>query len=575
KFLVLSCSFAFCVLSFALDCFAQEITLLYTGETHSMIYHCNCPVEPDGGVSRRASLVKQIRKSSPNVLLVDSGGFFAGGLMDEYTQNVELDMRRSLVSLKAMELMHYDAVNVGDDEFNFGRKFFEENIAKTKLDFLSANVRSAKLLPYIIKDVAGVKIGIIGVTNQYAAQKADGLEVSSPKESVRQAVAVLKAKGVAVILLLSHLGENEDLKLISDVPGIDIIVVGQSRSKETPSSQVGQTIVLRPSWQGRKLDKLIFTLENGKISKYTTEDIRLSDKINDDPDMLGFLPQCFADANCLKEGLIGACQNPGLSDARCMFSQPQKVSLLVVTAKDCSVCDTEKMTQRLKVYFPGLSASYLYYPDEQAVKLIKSLGVKFLPVYLLGKEAQKEKNFDNLKENLEKNGEFYMVKAASSGMSYLLDRQKIKGRLDLMLSLYDKNTPALLGAIRDFGPEIHFLAIEKDGSFEAAKGNLEIEEYLRAVCVQKYYPDIFWDYIGCRAGNMNTSWWEDCLGKSDAAKITTCARRDEGKELLRKNIAINKELSVMFGPTYLLDNMEIFSTQGVPTKEDFKKIFKK
>ena len=73
-------SFALCALCFAFPCYAKEITIIYTGETHAMLYPCNCPKEPDGGVARRATLIKQLRKNYPDALLLDSGGFFAGVL---------------------------------------------------------------------------------------------------------------------------------------------------------------------------------------------------------------------------------------------------------------------------------------------------------------------------------------------------------------------------------------------------------------------------------------------------------------------------------------------------------------
>ena len=553
---------------------AQDITILYSGQTHAMLYPCNCPIEPDGGLSRRATLIKDIRKNIPDALVVDSGAFFAGGLMDEYTQNTELDMQRSAINLKGMGLMQYDAVNIGDDEFNFGSKFLEDNIAKSTLHFICANIKSPKISPHIIKEVKGIKIGIIGVVTPSVRQKADGLQVGDPKQAVKQAVSELKSKGVKLILLLSHLGEMEDLKLIRDIEGIDVVVSGQSRLKEEISTKIGKTIMVRPSWQGRRLGRLSLTVTDNGITKYSADELRLSDKISDDRGIQNILPQCFSDSNCKKEGLIGTCSNPGVLQARCIFSQPQKINLMVITPKACNVCEPEKAIRNLKAYFPGLVASYLYYPDPAAEKIIRDLNLKFLPAYLLGREIEKEKSFDNLKENLMLKGEFYVVKPSFSGMSYLLDRAKVKGKVDLMFSLYDKNAPELLNTIKEFKPGIHFLAVEKDNNFDAAKGNAEVEEYLRALCVQKYYPDAFFDYISCRSQNINSSWWEDCLGKVDAAKIKTCARSQEGVGLLRENISLNKELGVMFGPTYLVDNQEIFSTQGgIPKKEEFKKLF--
>jgi 2',3'-cyclic-nucleotide 2'-phosphodiesterase / 3'-nucleotidase / 5'-nucleotidase len=156
--------------------FAEEITIIYTGETHAMLYPCNCPKEPDGGVARRAALIKQLREKYPASLVLDSGNFFSGGLLDEYTQNTSLDKKRAIINLKAMEIMGYDAVAVGDAEFNFGKEFLLENIDKAQVPFLSCNINFSKFLPALVKEVAGVKVGIIGLTSPLVAQKADGLK---------------------------------------------------------------------------------------------------------------------------------------------------------------------------------------------------------------------------------------------------------------------------------------------------------------------------------------------------------------------------------------------------------------
>jgi len=555
--------------------YAKEITILYTGETHAMIYPCSCPKEPDGGIGRRATLIKQLKKKYPDSLVLDSGGFFAAGSLDEYTQNTQLDIERTKVNLGAMELMKYDALTIGDDEFNFGKEFLQEVIAKTNLNFLSCNLKTEKVLPYIIKEVLGTKIGVIGVTSLSAMQKAEGLKFIEPKIAVAGAIAELKKKQVGLIILLSHLGESEDMNLINSIEGIDILITGHSLATEGPFIKKANTLILRPTWQGRRLCKVTLSLKNDKIINYKVETLRLSDKISDDKDILPILPRCFSDSNCKKEGLVGICENAGSLNSHCLFSEANKINLLIITTRACITCDTETVVNFLKRQFPGSIVSYLYYPDKKSEKLIKDFGIYALPAYLLAKEIDKEKNFDNLKENLQIKGDFYMLKPQVSGISYFLKRKKIKGKLDLILSLYDKNSRELLDTIKEFNPSIHFLAIEQDNKFDAARGNLEVEEYKRAVCVQKYYPQSFWDYITCRSDNINSSWWEDCATKLDGNKIKSCAKGSEGSLLLRENISLNGELQVMFGPIYLLDNQEIFSSKGVPKKEELKKIIKR
>lgn len=580
KFLCLVCSFTFYLLPFAFSCYAEEITVLYTGETHAMVYPCNCPHEPGGGIARRATLIKESKVKFPNTLVLDSGGFFAGGLMDEYTQNTDLDKERTKVNLKAMELMQYDAVAIGDDEFNFGKEFFMDNAGKASPFFLSCNLgedifSTAKVVPYLIKEMNGIKIGIIGVTNLSAVSRASGLKFVEPVSAVKAALEELKKQGANIVVLLSHLGEDEDLRLIEELGGIDILVTGHSRGKEEPLGKVGPTIILRPSWQGRRLGKLSLTIKDNRIIDYKVEELLLSDKISDEPDVLAILPRCFSDANCKKEGLVGTCFDPGKLNSRCLFSEPTKINLFIITPKSCRVCNTDIVVNQLKTQLPGLTVSYLYYPESQANKLIKELDIKSLPVYLFDKETAKDKTFANLKEAVERKGDFYILKPQISGLAYFLNREDIRGRLDLFISLYDGNTAAVLDAVKEFNPVIHFLAVQQQDKFDALGGNLEAEEYLRSVCVQKYYPQNFWDYIGCRVKSIDSSWWQDCLGKSDAAKIETCARSEEGKSLLEENIRLNKELEIMFGPTYLLDNLEIFSTKGAPAKEELRKIIKR
>jgi hypothetical protein len=252
-----------------------------------------------------------------------------------------------------------------------------------------------------------------------------------------------------------------------------------------------------------------------------------------------------------------------------------KINLLVITSKACTICDTAPMVDYLKKQFSDLDVSYLYYPNTKTIKMIKDFSIQGLPVYLLGKEAEKEKGFLDLKEKLQMKGDFYMLKPQFSGLSYFFDRERIKGRLDLFMSLYDKSAAQLLDVVREFNPNIHFLAIEQQDKFDAPAGNLEVEEDLRSVCAQKYYPKEFLDYIKCRAENINSSWWQDCLGGLDINKIMICSRGKEGTSLLKENISLNRQLEIMFGPTYLVDNQRIFSSKGAPSRKELMKIIKR
>jgi hypothetical protein len=538
-----------------------------------MLYPCSCPLQQDGGVGRRATLVKELRKKNPQLLLLDCGNFTAGGLMDEYTQSVQLDMARSQVNYKSMELMKYDAVAIGSDEFNFGKDFFLKNVKKNNPVYLSANLETENVIPYIVKDVQGVKVGVIGLTGLSAHQKTEGLKINEPKK-IAELISLLKKDGIAVIILLSTLGEQQDLKLILETKGIDILFVGQKPLKDEALTKIDSTFMVRPNWQGRRLGKLILEVKDGKLLNCKVDELRLSDDVVDNADIAAILPRCYADANCKSKGLIGSCVNPGTLNASCSFKVPNKVDLTVVTAKDCSICNTDEALNSLRKKFPGLTVGYVYYPDSAAQKLIKDLSIQGLPAYIFGKEVDKEDNFYPIKDDFYFTKNVYLLKLQKIGMSYFLNRAKTKGSFDLFLSLFEKDSVEVLAAAQEFIPKLHFLATQSPDGFVAKNGVFEVEEYLRAVCVKKNYPQKFWDYLFCRVKNINSSYWEDCLDTTAIAKVKSCARGPEAQELLKENISLNKELKIMFGPTYLLNNREVFSTQGKVTQQELRKIIK-
>ena len=567
----------FCFLALAADLLcAQDITILYTGQTHAMLYPCSCPIRQDGGVSRRATLVKKLRKRYPRLLLLDCGNFTAGGQLDEYTQNTQLDMQRSEVNYKALELMQYDVVGVGSDEFNFGSDFFLKNAKKTNPVYLSANLDTDRVVPYLIKEYDGIKVGLVGLTGTFASQKAGKLKIGEPSSQINQLVSRLKDLGVQLLIVLSTQGESEDLKLISKVKGIDIIFTGDKPQKEEGLTKINETFLLRPSWQGRELRKLTLKIKEGKLINCSLEELPVTEETLPDPDITAILPLCYSDVNCKNKGLTGICQNPGSLNASCLFTKPNNVNLLIIDVKDCITCNIEPVIDLLKNKFPGLTVKILNYPGSQAQKMIEDLSLKVLPAYIFPKSVEKEDNFDSIKNALQLINDAYVFKPQACGLSYFLHQKRIKGNFDLFFSIFENNSDLLLTVVRDFNPRLHFLTMEENEVFEAKNGIGEVEEYLRAACVEKIYPEKFWDYLICRAKNIHSSYWEDCLGAGpDPLRIKSCARGAEGIKLLRENNSLTKQLQISSGPGYLLDNQEIFSSRGVPSKEELRKILKR
>jgi hypothetical protein len=568
-----------CVLlvsGFGAKAFAEDFTIVLVGQTHAMLYPCNCPIEPDGGIARRATLIQQLRKTNPNVLVLDSGAFFAGGKMDQGSLGESLDKTRTMIHLKAMELMKYDALVLSQDEFNFGKEFLDNGISQTRIPFLSANIEGVKAAPYIIKKFGKTQVGVIGLIDPIIKGKISGVNILPAGEALKKAIGQLSGRKVDVIVLVSGLSEDDNRAMLKDNPEINVLIEGSKFSKEKVSSNVGPVLVLAPRWEGRRLVVVTFSMKDNVPEVKNIEDPRVSSKVADDKQALSLLPGCFSDGNCRKEGMIGTCVNPGTDKAVCQFKEAPKVALTVISKPDCRTCNSAAMVASLKKELPGLSVDTVIYPGERADKLIKELSLKFLPVYLLDKSIEKEAMFEKMKPSLEAKGGYYAINPQVAGFGYFLNRNKLPERVDVFLSLFNKDSGELLENLKEFTPEVHFLANEDGDGFASANGRLETEEYLRAVCVKKYYPGFFYNYIICRGRNPDSSWWDECLQDLDLSEVKTCATGSEGKKLLKDNISLNRELDIGGGPTYLLENQEIFGTVKVPSKEEFRKtLFKR
>ena len=285
----------------------KKLTILHTNNFYSQIgplkqQNDNKEVEV-GGLDRIATKVKEIRKKSPNVLLLDAGDTTKGTLFTRVHGSKPIG--------RLMSELNYDAVVVGDDDFYNGPEGLTEYIHSTKHPFLGANLLSEKhkdlddsVLPYIIKDVDGIKIGIMGLITTDAilyAKSGNDVKITDPIEAARQTVKELRPK-CDFIIALTHLGIKEDRRLASTVPGINIIVGGHSETKLAVPIMVQnpegfKTIIVQAKSLGRFLGKLDISVSNGKtlMSEYTL--IPIDESIKPDPVFNKEINQLYKELN--------------------------------------------------------------------------------------------------------------------------------------------------------------------------------------------------------------------------------------------------------------------------------------
>jgi putative 5-nucleotidase len=189
-----------------------------------------------GGFVRRIAMLKEERAKNPDLLLFDSGDFSQGS--PYYT------MFKGDVEVGLMNQMHYDAVTIGNHEFDFGLENMVRLFKKANFPIVCANydfkgTELEKLVkPYIILKRNGLKIGVFGL-----GPKLDGLVVKAnygpivyndPVACAQKVVNELKAKKCDLIICISHLGWNiegvSDEEVIAGTRGIDLVLGGHSHT---------------------------------------------------------------------------------------------------------------------------------------------------------------------------------------------------------------------------------------------------------------------------------------------------------------------------------------------------------
>src|SRR5262245_13861092 len=227
----LSLYFVFAALSFGTFIVAShgsaqsrvQITILGTTDLHGNIlpidYYKNTP--DNRGLAKMAALIKRVRKESPNVVLIDSGDTIQGSPL-EYYHNRKNNTPTDPMML-GMSALRFDAMTVGNHEYNFGLNILEKARHEAKFPWISANsykkgTDQTAYEPYIIKETGGMRVGVLGLTTPSIPSWENvpnyaGLEFRETVSEARKWVAVLREKErVDLVVVAMHMGLEEDLR---------------------------------------------------------------------------------------------------------------------------------------------------------------------------------------------------------------------------------------------------------------------------------------------------------------------------------------------------------------------------
>jgi 5'-nucleotidase len=236
-------------------------------------------------------VVKQERQASSHLLLLDAGdSLFGDRLLGQQTQGKGV--------VEAMNLLGYDAMALGGGDTRLGLDTLRQRMAEAEFPFLSANVvlSGTKTLfakPYIIKEMGDHRVAIIGLTEPGAADAVEGaVTVLNPIETARRYVAEVSSKA-SIIIVLSHIGVEEDMKLAGEVEGIDLFVsgtgqvsLGQAAQNETTGTLIVQAEVPTPGHAGRIVGVARLQIDSqGEVTNHQWTAVSLTPDFTDDPEM--------------------------------------------------------------------------------------------------------------------------------------------------------------------------------------------------------------------------------------------------------------------------------------------------
>jgi len=260
-----------------------ELVILHTNDFHGSLLPREDKSVSDrpenvGGAAYLAGEIEKKRAENPGkVVLIDCGDIAQGTPISNFFAGEPV--------IKYMNYIRYDVMTLGNHEFDWGQDKLRQMLKKAAFPIICANMIEEStgklptwLKPYIIIERNGVKAGIIGVITSHMPTLSNpkhikGLKFLEPQEPIRQAMKELNAKGIKTIILVSHLGIEEDRKIPLEIPGITAIIGGHSHTVLKTPEKVGNTVIVQAGYNGKYLGELQLKIkkDTGELLSYNVE----------------------------------------------------------------------------------------------------------------------------------------------------------------------------------------------------------------------------------------------------------------------------------------------------------------
>jgi 5'-nucleotidase/UDP-sugar diphosphatase len=241
-----------------------------------------------GGMARIATLVKEVRDevetAGDHVMLLCAGDILQGTPMSLVFKGEP--------EIRTMNLMRFDAMVIGNHEFDYGQENLRRLMDLASFPMLSANILTTSadkppVVDYVVNTYDNIDVAVFGLTTDETPisthpDNVKGLEFLQPAEIADKLVPVLRGK-VDLIIALTHLGFEVDERLAEEVPGIDLIIGGHSHTKVDSTIHVGQTLICQAFEYGICLGRADLTLDRGRVIESRSRLMRVDHTVEEDP----------------------------------------------------------------------------------------------------------------------------------------------------------------------------------------------------------------------------------------------------------------------------------------------------
>lgn len=281
---------------------STHLSLIHIGDIHGHLIprpnlRSDSTGRPEGGLARMYTLIEELRAKHPNHLLVNTGDTIQGSAEALYTQGQAL--------VDVLNLFGIDAFAPGNWEYLYGTERFLQLFGGTNpgapWTALAANlyysgppyadkVGQRVLPPYIVKTVGGLRVGIIGLTNDrgptiVGSNVVEGFSFSTGDAELAELVPLIRSQeNVDLLIAISERGLANNIRLSEAYPGIDVIL-SSDMHEETGQAVVSRagTIIVEEGQDGTRLGELNLEVSNKSIVNWTWHMHVIDDRIREHP----------------------------------------------------------------------------------------------------------------------------------------------------------------------------------------------------------------------------------------------------------------------------------------------------